>query len=69
MAISDGGLHAAAVKALHVHLLQDGNGWFAQGMQIDYSACGETLDEVKHNFAHGLCLTINEHLLMYGHID
>lgn len=68
-AVSDGTLHAAAVKALHVMLLPDGEGWFAQGLEIDYFACGKTLEETKANFANGLCLTVNEHLLMYGNVD
>lgn len=58
----------AAVKALHVMLVPDSGGWFAQGLEIDYAACGSTPDEAKNNFGQGLSLTLCEHLLMYGHI-
>lgn len=60
--------NVAAVKALHVMLLEDGGGWFAQGLEIDYAASGRTQDEAKNNFGHGLALTLCEHLRMYGHI-
>lgn len=58
----------AEVKALHVMLLPDGQGWFAQGLEIDYAACGATMDEAKDNFVQGLGVTVCEHLVMYGHI-
>lgn len=66
--VSDGKTHAAGVKALHVLLCQEDGGWFAQGLEIDYFASGATLDEAKENFAKGLILTTNEHLLMYGNL-
>lgn len=67
--ICDGEHHVVGVKALQVLLSNDGDGWFAQGLQIDYSACGATIDEAKKNFEKGLALTIAEHLRMYGEID
>jgi hypothetical protein len=66
--VSDGGNHAAFVKALHVMLCEDGGGWFAQGVEIDYCASGKDLDEAKQNFADGLALTVNEHLKMHGNL-
>lgn len=65
---ADGNVHLAGVKSLHVMLLPDGEGWFAQGLEIDYAACGTTMEEAKHNFAHGLAMTFSEHLTMYGDI-
>ena len=59
---------SAEVKALHVMLVPDGNSWFAQGLEIDYAACGSNPDEAKNNFAQGLGMTVCEHLVMYGHI-
>ena len=61
--------NSAEVKALHVMLLPDGHGWFAQGLEIDYAACGGTFDEAKNNFIKGLGLTVCENLVMYGHIE
>lgn len=66
--ISDGKVHAAGVKALHVLLCQDDGGWFAQGLEIDYAACGADLDEAKANFSKGLISTTHEHLIMYGNL-
>lgn len=60
--------NVAAVKALHVMLLPDDSGWFAQGLEIDYAASGKTQEEAKNNFGQGLGLTFCEHLVMYGHI-
>lgn len=64
----DGKRHIVAVKALHVLLVQDGDGWFAQGLEIDYAATGSTIDETKNNFAEGLSLTAHEHLTIFGDI-
>lgn len=60
--------NVAAVKALHVMLLPDDGGWFAQGLEIDYAASGKTQEEAKNNFGQGLGMTFCEHLIMYGHI-
>lgn len=65
---ADGDKLTFGVKSLHVMLLPDGDGWFAQGLEIDYAACGSTMEEAKKHFAHGLVLTFSEHLTMYGDI-
>lgn len=59
---------SAEVKALHVMVMPDGAGWFAQGLEIDYAASGATEEEAKQNFVHGLGITLCENLVMYGHI-
>lgn len=61
--------HVVGVKALQVLLLKDGDGWFAQGLQIDYAACGDSIAAAKKNFETGLAHTIGEHLVMYGDIE
>lgn len=66
---TDGSKHVVGVKDLHVMLLKDGKGWFAQGIEIDYAAGGESLDEAKKNFEDGLAMTIKEHLARHGTID
>lgn len=58
----------AEVKALHVMLLPDGSGWFAQGLEIDYAASGKTLEQATNHFIEGLGMTLCENLVMYGHI-
>ena len=57
------------VKSLRVLILRDGDSWFAQGLEIDYAACGDTVEEAKKNFSHGLHLTICEHIRIHGTIE
>lgn len=47
----------------------DQSGWFAQGIEIDYYACGDTLEAVQSNFANGFQLTLEEHLSRHGDIE
>ncbi len=37
---------------------KDGNAWFCQGIEVDYTSQGLTLDEAKENFTGGLVDTI-----------
>ncbi|MBY0498854.1 MAG: hypothetical protein K2P74_04445 [Nitrosomonas sp.] len=52
-------------QLLTVMLTAEDGGWFAQGLEIDYAACGATLEEAKENFAHGLVSTMTEHMKMH----
>lgn len=62
--------HVVIVNDLHVLISgDDEKGWFAQGVEIDYSACGETLDDVKRNFSIGFEHTIKEHIKRNGNIE
>jgi len=61
--------HAVGVLSLRVFLVEDTSGWFAQGLDIDYSASGANVDEVKKNFEDGFCKTVHEHLVMHGSIE
>jgi len=54
------------VKNLHVLITNDESVWVAQGLELDYAAQGDTLDEVKMAFTDGLFLTINENLKQFG---
>lgn len=63
------GSHWVGIGNLRVMLLQDGEHWFAQGLEIDYAAQGRTQQEAKNNFANGLRLTIREHLKKYRGIQ
>ena len=54
---------------LHVAITCDDRDWFAQGYEIDYAACGTSLDDVKKRFQNGLAATIHEHLTLFGTIE
>jgi hypothetical protein len=58
--------HLVKVGALRVLIHPDGDGWYAQGIEIDYAATGGSVDEVKHNFEIGLARTIDLHLERWG---
>lgn len=60
---------AVMVKALRVLIIPDGTGWFAQGLEIDYSAGGNSLEDVKRRFQEGLSATIQEHVRVFGSVD
>ena len=57
------------IGKLQVIISPDGEGWIAQGLEIDYAAGGPTLAKVKKNFEKGLKGTIKLHLKMYETID
>lgn len=65
----DGVHHVVGLGNIRVLLLPDGPAWFAQGLEIDYAAQGETLPEAKKEFEDGLEALIQEHLRVYGHIN
>ena len=65
----DTGVHAVVVDTLRVVLVQDDDGWFAQGLELDYAASGHDLDDVKQRFEQGLAATFNEHLRVYGTVE
>lgn len=66
---TDGKNHIVGIGNLRVIICPDGDGWFAQGLEIDYASGGDTIVEVKKNFEKGLEGTINLHLQMYGDIE
>ena|SRR5881394_713234 len=54
------------VEGLRVLIMRDGDHWFAQGLEIDYAAAGDSLKDVQTRFTEGLCLSITEHIRIYG---
>lgn len=64
-----GGDHIVGIGNLRVVIVQDEAAWFAQGLEIDYAAQGDSLESVKKAFEDGLCCTIHEHLRVYGTIE
>lgn len=65
----DGQTANASVKALRVLLCQEHGGYTAQGLEIDYAASGETVDEAMKNFVEGLVHTVVHHLFILGNLD
>lgn len=61
--------HAIAIKSMRVIIVEDGEQWFAQSLDIDYAASGSTLESVKANFEKGLSATIKAHLKSFGSIE
>jgi hypothetical protein len=64
----DGEHHVVGLGNIRVLLLPDGSGWFAQGLEIDYAAQGETLEEAKKEFEDGLEAMVHEHIRVHGDI-
>lgn len=67
-ATKDGSAHLVHIRNLQVVLTVRDGCWFAQGLEIDYAAEGDSLDSVKRTFEEGLALTINANLRRFGHI-
>jgi len=61
--------HVFGVGNIQVFITEDSSGWFAQAIQIDYFACGESLEDVQSRFTQGLIATLEEHLCRYGTIE
>lgn len=62
------GLNLVSIGNLRVIVKNDGDRWSAQGLEIDYAVDGGSLDDVTREFAHGLALTLDENLRIFGHI-
>ena len=54
---------------IRVIIIPDGPSFFAQGVEVDCAAQGDTIEEVKNNFEDGLSATVYQHLKVYGHIE
>lgn len=64
----DSGNHVVGVENLRVVLVPDEDYWFAQGLEIDYAAQGDSVEDAREKFQNGLSATIYEHLKVYGTI-
>lgn len=64
----DGVHHIVGLGNIRVILMPDNDGWFAQGLEIDYAAQGENIEDAKHQFEEGLDATIREHLRVHNDI-
>lgn len=54
---------------LSVLIVPDGDFWFAQSLEINYGAQGDSPEEAQENFQAGLLATICQHLRMHGNIE
>jgi hypothetical protein len=67
--LPDGEHQAVGIWNLHVLVIPDGKGWFAQAFEIDYGVQGNTSDEVKKRFEDGLAATIQHNVDIFGSIN
>ena len=65
----DGTLHAVGIWDLRVFIVPDGKFWFAQGLEVDLAAQGDSVADAKKNFEDGLESSIDLHLRMYNSIE
>jgi hypothetical protein len=63
------GTHVVGIGNLRVVISTEDGIWFAQGLEIDYAAQGNSLADAKKQFEDGLRQTIEEHLRVYGNIE
>lgn len=66
--VSEGDQYLTLIHALRVLILEEDSKWFAQGLEIDYAAIGDSLEQAQRNFEAGLYDTITEYLTMHGDI-
>lgn len=64
----EGDVHSISAKEIRVLVMKDADALFAQGLDIDYAAEGESMDEVIENFVGGLVRTLHEHLVVHGNL-
>lgn len=67
--ITEHGEHIVGIGDLRVVLTQEGNYWYAQGLEIDYVAQGTSIEGAKENFENGLASTLHENLRIHGTIE
>lgn len=61
--------HTVLLRALRVLIVPDGDKWFAQGVEINYAASGDSVDDVRRRFENGLASTIHALLEEFGNIE
>lgn len=61
--------HAVTLGSVRVLLCEEAGEWFAQGIELDYAATGDTPEEVKQRFEQGLAATVHLHLRRFGSVE
>ncbi len=64
----DGVDNIIALGNIRVIITRDEDAWFAQGLELDYAAQGNSIEDVKKAFETGLEATIQDHLQIHGSI-
>lgn len=54
------------IGSLRVYIVLDGEGYFAQGLEVDYAAEGSTIADVQQRFELGLQATLAEFTKRHG---
>jgi hypothetical protein len=67
--LADENTHGVAVWNLSVLIVPDGDFWFAQSLEVNYGAQGDSIEDAQNNFQKGLLATICQHLRVHGNID
>jgi hypothetical protein len=67
--IKNGDNHLIALGNINVLVSESGDGCFAQAVEVDYFACGVSLEDVQARFTQGLIATVEEHLRRYNTIE
>lgn len=62
------GCHHISI-ALRVWLYEEADMWVAQGIDVDYAAAGNTLEDVKDRFARGLIASVEANLDEFGTLE
>jgi len=65
---AEGEEHAIAISNLHVLIVPEGKGYFAQAFEIDYGVQGSSVEEVKKRFEEGLAVTLHHNIDIFGTI-
>ena len=61
--------HVVGIGELRVLVCEDAGEWFAQGVEIDYAASGDSLADVQRRFQKGLAATVHLHLTRFQSIQ
>lgn len=67
--VAKGKHRVVGIGNLRVFILPDGPFWYAQGLEIDYGAQGNSIEDAKRNFEKGLEATVDLHLKTHGTIE
>lgn len=57
------------VFTLNVLVMQRGEFWIAQGVELDYEAQGRSWSDVRYAFERGLVATAQAHVRRFGHLE
>ena len=60
--------HVVGIGDLRVFIVQEGDYWCAQGLEIDYVAQGASIEKAKEAFTDGLTATIHANIEKHGTI-